>query len=250
MNIAIPTRNTNSYIYPQKQQPYYFRDAQLLCFNKSTDFIRHQVSTSWKSTTADNVNKKESGITEQQINTFMNQRYSLALISQQLEEINKQIEFIKSTQCFPYDQLYDLELMQENLMQEKDQVLTKLKQNKVLNCGEFAAIASCIESSGILQPGYTTHLAHLNNLKKVSPEYDKTYFPGTLIPNAANHDHAFVAIVNKYTGKEYVVDLWQSVIEPHKKAFIGTMDDYIRFLNSNPDGRYINFSGVKREHIQ
>ena len=59
-----------------------------------------------------------------------------------------------------------------------------------------------------------------------------------MMQNDRNHDHAFVVITNYNGDPLFVIDLWRALIRGHN-AFVGNFDDFINFLNQNPDPDYV-----------
>ena len=91
-----------------------------------------------------------------------------------------------------------------------------------------------------LQVGYSIKFADLDNTSKSQLNF---FFlkPMDHVPKVEkNHDHAFAVIVNKYGTITHVIDLWQMFITGSEgQPFIGTVDDYIKYINQKVPGHYV-----------
>lgn len=220
----------------QQQLPSYLNNIRIPCFNRPTDFIRG-LTLNCHSTTATDVNNSAPKYTFAQASTFGELRNQYSKARQELMENKKNCSFIENLPNYIPSAVLNLESEINLLKEEYLNGVFKMQQNGILNCQEYADFALLfIEDENLLNNGYTAHLAYLNNPKL--PEGDK------------NHDHAFVVIKNRASGIKYVVDLWQSQVNPHKTAFIGEVSDFITFINKNPDGRYVMSGGIDYTHIR
>lgn len=114
--------------------------------------------------------------------------------------------------------------------------LLEMAKNGIWNCGEFADFALIeVDRLGVLSPNNVAKVVTLNNPQIPEADYGR------------NHDHAFVLILDRQSNPQFVIDLWQKLVTG--TAFVGSVEDYIRMLGSNPDGRYVR-PGVVSGHIR
>lgn len=124
----------------------------------------------------------------------------------------------------------------------KSNLLT-MAENGIWNCMEFADYALITIITGDeFNREYEAHVAYLNDIKIPENSYFQ-YFntpDGQILPKELfkqqNHDHAFVVITYR-NEPTYVIDLWQSLA--NDKYYLGTIDNFITFLNERVDNRYV-----------
>lgn len=125
------------------------------------------------------------------------------------------------------------------------------------NCYEYAlwALATIYTSENLLKPGYVAYVAHLDDIKKLPTELWQSYQQLYKEPISEeqrikykqldflyNHDHVFVAIkAHNRTEQEprFIVDFWAAKLEHCQTPFLGEINEYINFLDSKRDGKYV-----------
>ena len=209
--------------------------CNLPCFKSVKNFYFPIPQCVQRSTTADFV---RTGFTsdDSQRKKFLELRSLGSQLCSLWEKARERFEFTINLQNpTPSEINQQWELLNQTASNYK-KCLCLMAKNGIWNCAEFAHFALIIidEAYLLCESRYIAHTEPLNN-----PQ----------IPaGAKNHDHVFVLITNRQGGEEFVIDLWQGLVGG--KPFFGTFNEYLNFLNTNPDGRYILYSGVARPHFR
>lgn len=204
-----------------------------------------------RSTTADIVNNK-STINDKQNENF---KYLRTAASQNRGIWINAVNQYFALKNMPKSDPLTLKQYEDNCKKFASNYINNLKamaKNGIWNCMEFADFALIkIMASNQLMNGYEVHFGSLNDIslpEKGSFYYKqfKPLYPGFIAQqifkelDEENHDHAFVVIRDKNSKKPvYVIDLWQCLIKPGYQPFLGSITDFINYLNKNVDGHYV-----------
>ncbi|MFN7093862.1 MAG: hypothetical protein ACK4M7_00715 [Burkholderiales bacterium] len=233
--------------------PNYFKDnLSLPCFNgvsagvikRYTDTDENGYLKSFVSTTAKTVNKEDIYESDTDAINTLRQNEDYNKIRKDLIKLLSDYEFASSS-CLQQP-LLDVKYIDglKKLAQRYIKVVSQIcasRTTKALNCDEYALWGlSNIYIWNLLQPGFIAYPARLNNHSLLSKEFLAQYYPGAQY-DSRDHDHVFIVIRRQSDATPlYIVDLWQSKIKSSNYTpFIGTIDEYISFLNQNADGHYI-----------
>ncbi len=124
---------------------------------------------------------------------------------------------------------------------------------RIFNSDEYALWAlSKIYTLRLLETGYIAYITHINIHEKMPQELINEQFEnakfGLPAPKETNNqNHTFVAIKHQSSDEPiFIVDLWLTKINAaNRAAFIGTKEEYTKFLKANYDRIYVK--GPKRE---
>jgi hypothetical protein len=233
--------------------PNYFKDnLSLPCFKgvlagvirKYTDTDKNGYLRDFVSTTAKMVNKEDIYESDTDAINTLRQNENYNEIRKGLIKLLSDYEFASSS-CLQQP-LLDVKYIDDlkELAQRYIKVVSQIcasRTTKVLNCDEYALWGlSKLYTCNLLQPGFIAYPARLNNHSLLSEEFLTKYYQGAQC-DSRDHDHVFIVIRHQSDATPlYIVDLWQSKTKSSNYTpFIGTIDEYISFLNQNADGQYI-----------
>ena len=143
-----------------------------------------------------------------------------------------------------YKKLDDFRKSYQNIKEQIQQVEQFVKDEGILNCGEFTQLTVQL---------FTKYLNQLNEETRRDfferYEIQNGHLDNGSTDNKNNHDHTFLLIVDKKSGKRVcVIDTWPITEYPHQ-IFIGTEDNFAELLKINVDDAYIK-NNFTKEHIQ